>query len=70
MRIGFWLLAVAPTAETPWQFAALLAIRASLAFFVAVLAIEALGGKRSARPVAAMWLLGAGLAVWHSLGIC
>ncbi|XZE42700.1 hypothetical protein SH467x_002231 [Pirellulaceae bacterium SH467] len=68
MRIGSWLLAVAPAAETPWQFASLLAIRASLALFVAVLASEAIGRKRSAQPVAAIWLLGAELAVWHSMG--
>lgn len=68
MRIAPWLLAATPVAETPWQFVALLAIRAALPLFVAVLAAEAFGRHRSLRPIAALWLLGAGLAVWHSFG--
>ncbi|XZE32338.1 hypothetical protein SH501x_003081 [Pirellulaceae bacterium SH501] len=68
MRIAPWLLAATPVAETPWQFVALLAIRAALALFVAVLAAEAFGRHRSSKPIAVLWLVGAGLAVWHSLG--
>jgi hypothetical protein len=68
MRIAPWLLAATPVAETPWQFAALFAIRAALLLFVAVIAGEAMGWHRSSKALAAIWLVGAALAVWHSVG--
>lgn len=68
MRIAPWLLAATPIAETPWQFAAILAIRAALVLFVAVLVGETLGWHRSSKAAATMWFAGAALAVWHSFG--
>ena len=64
-----WLV-VAGTrvAETPAQAAAIWAIRIALGLMVLVLAIEIRGGKSTDRSTASLWLIGALLSLYHSLG--